>query len=92
MPTSNINVIRYVVITVCICAFLCVTTEAICVLFKIPDMNTSLSGGFTHVTDTLIGALIGLLISTKPQQATSTTPQVEVTNTTANPVPTTETH
>lgn len=41
-----------------------VGTETLAVLYKLPDMNTPLSNAFVHVVDTLVGALIGMLIKT----------------------------
>jgi hypothetical protein len=74
---NNSKVIHIIVFTVCLLAMICIVTSALCVIYKIPDMNTPLSGGFTHVTDTLIGALIAMLINTRPQpqQPPITTPQ-----------------
>ena len=52
-------------------------------LFKIPDMNTPLSGGFTHVVDTLVGAAIAMLINTRtaPDTGASTTTSTTTTTT-----------
>jgi hypothetical protein len=63
---SNSKVIHFVVGTVCIAALISVGTQAWCYLTKVPDMNTPLSSAFIHVTDTLVGALIAMLINTRP--------------------------
>lgn len=88
---SNKAVIQCVVITVCLCAIVGVGVEAFCVVYKVPDMNTQLAGGFTHVVDTIIGALIAMLINTKSQVASTPGPTpVNVTNTAETPVQTHE--
>lgn len=79
--SADHNTIKIVVITVCVLAAVCVCAEAACSVFKIPDMSGALSSGFTHVTDTLVGALIALLINTRSSN------KVDVTNTPEHPVP-----
>lgn len=96
MPPSNAKVILAVALTICACALMGVGVEAMCVIYKIPDMNTPLSGGFLHVVDTLIGALIAMLINTRTQPPLPSIKdvgpsKVVVTNEPDNPVPTTET-
>jgi hypothetical protein len=66
-PSNSAISIHIVVCTVCICALFGVVVQGLCVLYKIPDMNTTLSGAFMHVVDTIIGALIGMLVSTRTQ-------------------------
>ena len=65
---NNSKVIHFVVTTVCIAAIIGVGTEAMCVIYKIPDMGGPIGGGFTHTVDTIIGALIAMLINTRPQE------------------------
>ncbi len=69
MRPTNQFVIQAVVSTVCLLALIGVSVEAACAFWKIPDMSGSLSSGFTHVVDTLVGALIAMLINTRPQDA-----------------------
>jgi hypothetical protein len=91
---NNSKVIHFVVLTVCAGALVCIGTEAYCYINKVPDMNTNLSGAFMHVTDTLIGALIAMLINTRPQQQQPQVPEklpVEIKQPENNPVPVVET-
>ena len=95
--TNNQNVILIVVSTVCIAALIGIVTEAICVFYKIPDMNTQLAGGFTHVVDTVIGALIAMLINTRatstqaaPTVEAGQPAEVKIVNKPSQPVPTVE--
>lgn len=80
MNESNHNTIRFVVVTVCLLAGVGVCTEAACAFWKIPDMSGSLSSGFTHCVDTLVGALIALLINTRPQSDSPQSAQTTVTD------------
>lgn len=102
-PQNNSKAIMIVISTVCILAFICVVTQAMCAFWKIPAMSDNLSTGFTHISDTLIGALIALLINTRSQETRrdappSVTPagtpsdpvSTVVTNKPSDPVPTTE--
>lgn len=85
---SENSTIKIVVVTVCILAGICVCAEAACSIFKIPDMSGNLSGGFVHVTDTLVGALIALLINTRSAQPRGITDStVTVTQTGVDPPP-----
>lgn len=65
---NNSKVIHAVVLTVCACTLVGVGTQAACVIYKIPDMGGHIGEGFSHVVDTLIGALIAMLINTRPQE------------------------
>jgi hypothetical protein len=71
---NNSKVIHIVAATVCASVLIGVISEAICVIFKIPDMGGPVSGGFTHTVDTLVGAAIAMLINTRPQQSPPTPP------------------
>lgn len=66
-PTSpdNSSIITWVIRTVCLLAIIGVAVEGACAVFQIPDMSGALSSGFTHVVDTIVGALIALLINTR---------------------------
>lgn len=94
MKDSNQIVIVLVVSTVCFLALIGVSVEAACSFWKIPDMSGTLSSSFTHVTDTLVGALIALLINTRAQQsrkADELPSEVTVVNPPEDPVQTQET-
>ncbi|MEO7099106.1 MAG: hypothetical protein ABI162_07070 [Luteolibacter sp.] len=94
-PVNNSRVIHMIVFTVCASALVGVLTEAACIIFKIPDMNNTLSGAFMHVVDTLIGAMIAMLIQTRPQAQVSPPPALDasgatpvtISNQPSNPVP-----
>lgn len=95
-PPNNSKVIHFVVITVCACTLMGVLTQAVCVILRIPDMGGHIGEGFSHVVDTLIGALIAMLINTRPQEqrpaeANPTSPTepapVVVANEPGDPVP-----
>jgi hypothetical protein len=93
-PAPNPKVIFIVTGTICLCALVGVITGAVCIIYKIPDMNTTMSGWFTHVIDTIAGALIGMLINTRvsqngKQNGAPPTP-VQVVNPPSAPVPTEE--
>jgi hypothetical protein len=79
----NARVIFLVALTICVCTLIGVSVEGVCVLWKIPDMNTPMSSGFTHVVDTLVGAAIAMLINTRTSPsdvgATATTTTTETT-------------
>lgn len=93
MRPTNQFVIQAVVSTVCLLALIGVSVEAACAFWKIPDMSGSLSSGFTHVVDTLVGALIAMLINTRPQDARKpddVLTQVTVENPPEHPVQTQE--
>lgn len=91
MNSSNSKIIMLVAVTICISAIIGVGAEAFCVIYKIPDMSNAFSGGFVHVVDTLIGALIAMLINTRAQPANSpeSPASVVVENKPNDPVPTT---
>lgn len=61
-------VIIVVTVTLCALALWCVVIQGLCVLWKIADMNTTLSNAFMHVTDTIIGAVIGWCAKTGAQK------------------------
>lgn len=65
---NNAHIITLVVLTVCSATLIGVITEALCYFYKIPDMNSNLSHGFTHTVDTLVGALLAMLITTRSQE------------------------
>jgi hypothetical protein len=81
------SVIIIVTVTLCALGIWCVTIQGLCVLWKIPDMNTTLSNAFMHVTDTIIGAVIGWTAKSGAQKMLKKDePQkTEIVNTTANP-------
>lgn len=91
MPTPNPKVIFLVAGTICVCALIGVITGAICIIYSVPDMNTTMSGWFTHVIDTIAGALIGMLINTRiSQNGKNNSTPVEVVNKPSEPVLTRE--
>lgn len=99
-PPNNSKVIHMVALTVCLSVLVGLITEALIVIFKIPDMGGPVSGGFTHTVDTLVGAVIAMLINTRPQEqrqaetsptTTLTATPVTITQPADKPVPVTET-
>lgn len=95
---NNAHIITLVVLTVCSATMIGVITEALCYFYKIPDMNSNLSHGFTHTVDTLVGALLAMLITTRSQEQrlpddeilpSNTTIPVTVENKPSDPIPVT---
>jgi uncharacterized membrane protein YeaQ/YmgE (transglycosylase-associated protein family) len=88
MPTPNPKVIFLVTLTICACALIGVVTGMLCILYKVPDMNTTMSGWFTHVIDTIAGALIGMLINTRVQNGRSDPPIMQIQQPKGDSIPT----
>jgi hypothetical protein len=83
-------VIFIVTTTLCILAVECVTTQVVCVIYKIPDMNTTLSNAFMHITDTIIGALLGWTAKGAAQRIMRPAAnESEITNRPDHPIPVT---
>jgi len=90
MNIPNTKVIFVVTLTICLGAIVGIIVESMCVVYKVPDMNTTMSGSFSHTVDTLIGALIAMLINTRTQPNGGTgitTTTVTTTPPTANNKP-----
>lgn len=65
---TNKSIITIVTATICTCALIGVGTESLCYFLRTPDMNNNLSHAFVHIVDTLIGAMIAMLIQTRAQE------------------------
>lgn len=71
--------------TVCLLAIGCVLVQGLCVLYKIPDMNTTLSNAFMHTADTVIGGVLGWAAKSGVQRLSK---KAEIVNDPEHPVPT----
>jgi hypothetical protein len=89
-PSNSTVSIHIVVCTVCACALFGVIVQGMCVIYKIPDMNTTLSGAFMHVVDTIIGALIGMLVSTRTGKGDDKPVETKIVQPASQPIPVTE--
>lgn len=80
-------VIVFVTLCIGLSAMWCVWVLSQCVIYKIPDMNTTASNAFMHIADTLIGALLGWTAKSAIQRRNN---NVKVVNPASDPVQTEE--